>query len=480
VNKTVIRVVCVTSALLAGVVALVLQATRVEQGLNQAADSQPNILLILADDLDDRDSSIARMGALDSLVTERGVTLENAFVTQSLCCPSRASMLRGQYPHNTGVTSNAVAEYHDFASSGQEASTFATWIQDAGYRTAYFGKYLNGYGTTRIPDGWDRWFAASARATMQRFNDQGTQVTYDPSRHHFEDLLREEALAWLGKRDRSRPFLAVMATHAPHMPATPAPRHSTLFTDARLPEPPSFNEDDLSDKNEWVRQRPPLSRAEIDGMDLLYRDRLRAMEGVDEMLGAVLSELRREGELSNTYVFFTSDNGYHFGEHRFHQGKETSYEEDISVPMIVRGPGVARGAARRQIVLNQDLGPTFAEIAGARTPDFVDGRSFLPALGDSPPPGSQWRSAFLVNSPNTDTTADWLRSMSNNSAVRTPHYEYIDYATGKSELYDMAKDPYQTHSLMANPPDDALTQLRNQLGQLRDCSGQGCKSAEGP
>ncbi len=465
--------------MLASMAVLTLQNSQVEPSFAQAADQRPNILLVLTDDLDDRASSIAQMGALDSLVTERGVTLKNAYVTQALCCPSRASILRGQYPHNTGVTSNTLGEYIDFVSSGREASTYATWVHDAGYQTAYFGKYLNGYGTTRIPHGWDRWFVGSARATTQRFNDQGTNVTYDPSRHHYEDVLRDKALAWFKNRDRSKPFLAVMAPHAPHTPATPAPRHASLFPNSRLPRPPSFNEKDVSDKNAWIRNLPRLGSAEIDDMERLHRKRLRVMEGVDEMLKAVLLELQREGKLSNTYVFFTSDNGFHFGEHRFEQGKQTSYQEDVAVPMIVSGPGVAEGVTRQQMVLNQDLGPTFAAIAGARPPGFVDSRSFLPVLGGNPPSSSQWRSAFLINSPNTDKTG-WMTSMPRNLAVRTPGYEYIDYNRGKSELYNMTKDPYQMQSLMANPPDAKLAQLRNRLGQLRDCKGQECVTAEGP
>jgi N-acetylglucosamine-6-sulfatase len=478
VKKTVLRIVSITAALLASLMAPAVQTVQVKPNFARAADPRPNILLVLTDDLDDRASSIAHMGALRSLITDRGVTLKNAHVTQSQCCPSRASILRGQYPYNTGVTSNATREYADFASSGREDSTYATWVHGAGYQTAYFGKYLNAYDTTRIPDGWDRWFAGSGRATTQHFNDQGTQVRYDPSEHPYEDVLRHKALAWLKNRDRSKPFLAVLATHAPHTPAIPAPRHAALFPEARLPKPPSFDEKDVSDKNRWIRRRSLLSRAEMDDMERLHRERLRVMEGVDEMLKAALLELREEGKLSDTYVFFTSDNGFHFGEHRFHAGKQTPYQEDVAVPMIVRGPGVAEGVARDQIVLDQDLGPTFAEIAGAQTPGFVDGRSFLPVLGASPPSSSRWRSAFLINSPHTDKRG-WLKGMPTNLAIRTPRYEYIDYLRGKSELYDMARDPYQTHSLMANPP-DAFTQLRNRLGQLRGCKGQGCRTAEGP
>jgi arylsulfatase A-like enzyme len=445
----------------------------------QAADPRPNILLVVTDDLDARIDSISRMENLRTLVTNRGVTFRNAYVTQALCCPSRASMLRGQYPHNTGVVDNN-GEYDDFVASGREANTFATWVHDAGYQTAYFGKYLNGYRTTRIPEGWDRWFSDIGRSKLQNFNDQGQRVSFDPERHLFEDVLRDEAIAWLrGRGDTPTPFLAVLSTHAPHSPAVPARRHANLFSGADLPKPESFNEEQVSDKNGWIRRLDPLSRAQIGEMEELYRDRLRVMEGVDEMLEDVLLELRAQGELENTYVFFTSNNGFHFGEHRFHKGKQTSYEEDIAVPMIVSGPGVAAGATRQQIVLNQDLGPTFAEIAGARTPAFVDGRSFLPALGAAPPAASQWRDAFLVNSPATTVTG-WLKTMPSNLAVRTPRYELIDYASGQDELYDMDRDPHQVRSILADPPPGVLAEMRANLADLRNCAGAECVMAEGP
>jgi len=165
-------------------------------------------------------------------------------------------------------------------------------------------------------------------------------------------VLRHKALTWLKNRDRSKPCLAVLATHAPHTPAISAPRHATLFPNATLPKPPSIDGRDVSDKNGWIRQRSLLSRSQMDDMKRLHRRRLRVMEGVDEMLKAAFLELRGEGRLSNTYVFFTSNNGFHFGEHRFHAGKQTSYQEDVAVPMIVRGPGVAKGVRRPQMVLD--------------------------------------------------------------------------------------------------------------------------------
>ncbi len=449
-------------------------------GASAQAQDRPNILLVVTDDLDARSDSISHMEGLRSLVANRGVTFSNAYVTQALCCPSRVSILRGQYPHNTGVNENNGGDYRQFVSSGKEANTFATWVQEAGYQTGYFGKYLNGYNTLRMPEGWNRWFSDMGRSKLQNFNDQGIEVYFNPKKHLFEDVLRDEAIGWLRQdRDPSLPFLAVLSTHAPHTPATPARRHAKLFPGADLPRPEAFNEKKVDDKNGWIRRLEPLGRDEIGEMETLYRNRLRVMEGVDEMLEDVLLELDSQGELDNTYVFFTSDNGFHFGEHRFHQGKQTSYEEDIAVPMIVSGPGVAAGVTRQQMVLNQDLAPTFAEIAGATVPPFVDGRSFLPVLGASPPAASQWRDAFLVNSPATNATG-WLKTMPNNLAVRTPRYELIDYARGTDELYDMDRDPHQAHSILGNPSNGVLPQMRATLAELRNCAGQECTTAEGP
>ncbi len=165
-----------TILLLAFMVSAALLATGVlaSFGLTESSartQDSPNILLIVTDDLDDRSDSIANMGSLRSLVADRGVTFDNAYVTQALCCPSRVSILRGQYPHNTRVDENNGGDYQRFFSSGKEDDTSATWVQEAGYQTAYFGKYLNGYNTERMPEGWDRWFSDMGRSKLQNFND---------------------------------------------------------------------------------------------------------------------------------------------------------------------------------------------------------------------------------------------------------------------------------------------------------------------
>src|SRR5215213_2535169 len=163
-----------------------------------------------------------------------------------------------------------------------------------------------------------------------------------------------------------------------------------------MPRPPSFDEDDVSDKPAWIRDNPPLDPEQIAYAEDLYRKRLQSMLAVDDMIGRLVGELRKSGELDNTYFFFTSDNGFHFGTHRLSVGKWTAYEEDIRVPLIVRGPGVPEGAKLEHLVLNNDLAPTFAELGGAEVPSFVDGRSLVPLLKHTPPSLKDWRQAFLV------------------------------------------------------------------------------------
>jgi len=210
-------------------------------------------------------------------------------------------------------------------------------------------------------------------------------------------LLAEKAIGYVRRAsDDEAPFFMWVGTQAPHAPANPAARHEGAFPDARLPRARSFDERDVSDKPGWVRDNPPLGEERIASMQDLYAERLRSMLAVDEMVGRLVDALEETGEMDNTYVFFTSDNGWHAGEHRLNTGKWTAYEEDIRVPLIVSGPGVPEGETLPHMVLNNDLAPTFADLAGADPPKFVDGRSLEPLLEGHPPPKEDWRSAFLV------------------------------------------------------------------------------------
>jgi len=479
----------------------------------------PNVVFILADDLDA--GSVSRMPNLRSLLIEQGTTFENAFATNPLCCPSRATILRGQYAHNHEILGNEPPQggSEKFHEMGHENSTMATWLDEEDYRTVFIGKYLNGYGfgefdSEYVPRGWDRWYGIAGNYLSNRVNENGEIKNYDPGTHNSTDVLSGKAAGYVRRaagEDASllandEPFFMWLGTKAPHEPATPAPRHEDAFANAPLPRSPSFNEKDVSDKPGWVRDNPPLNAEQVSEMQELYRNRLESMLAVDEMIGRLVGELREAGELDDTYIVFTSDNGFHMGEHRLGWGKWTAYEEDIRVPLVVRGPGVPAGRKLDHMVLNNDLAPTFAELAEAETPPFVDGRSLAPLLTNNPPPPRRWRQAFLVEgifetagdleSPESLLTGDpppedWRRQIllegagANRDwgrpgfeAIRTKDHLYVEYETGGRELYDLGKDPYQLNNTYPAADPQLLQSLEKRLDALRSCYGSFCGTAE--
>ena len=370
------------------------------EGVGPGEDSEPpNIVVIPTDDLafeDVNQESLERMPNLRALL-EQGTTFENAFVTNSVCCPSRATILRGQYAHNHQVLSNGppLGGAERFRVLGGDNSTAATWLQESGYRTAFFGKYLNGYyGDDYVPPGWDQWYGVAGNFLSNDLNENGYTIHYDSDRYHLDDVISEKASDYVERTAGADPpffttdrsFLMWIGTKAPHQPATPAPRHEDDFADVPLPRPPSFDENDVSDKPGWVADNPSLSADQKRYMEELHRKRLQSMLAVDDMIGDLVDSLRKSNELDDTYIFFTSDNGFHLGQHRLGSGKWTAYDEDIRVPLVVRGPGVPEGKTLSHSVLNNDLAPTFADLAGAKIPSFVDGRSLAPLLDGEPTP----------------------------------------------------------------------------------------------
>jgi len=290
---------------------------------NQGAGSRPNILFILTDDM--RASDLQYMPNTQNLLEKQGVKFTNAWVTRSLCCPSRSTILRGQYAHNHNVWTNVYPSggFWKFHDQGLENSTIATWLDDTGYDTVLIGKYLNPYGldragnyapTTYVPPGWDRWYAweGTYRGTQLKYdiNENGRVATYYRSKTHDTDLDTQTAERFIRQTAGSAPFFMHLSPNAPHDPAYYAPRHANEFSDTPLPGPPSFNEKDVSDKPAWVRNRPLLTSTNVQYLTKLYRDRLRTLQSVDEMVGRLVAALRDTGELSNTYIVFTSDNGF--------------------------------------------------------------------------------------------------------------------------------------------------------------------------
>jgi N-acetylglucosamine-6-sulfatase len=464
----------------------------------------PNVILILTDDLDARllPEHSADYPNLRKLAAE-GTTFENAFVTDPLCCPSRATILRGQYAHNHHIVGNWLPQgggAEKFRDLGHEGSTVATWLQDEGYRTVLVGKYMNDYYGDYVPAGWDDWYAIAGGHTSVDLNKNGHIRRYDPERYHLDDVLADKAAGYVRRSsDDGAPFFMWVGTQAPHAPATPAPRHEETFPEARLPRSPSFDEEDVSDKPDWVRDNPSLDQGWIAPMEDLYRKRLQSMLAVDEMVGRLVAALKARGELENTYIFFTSDNGWHAGEHRLTPGKWTAYEEDTRVPLIVRGPGVPAGRTLEHLVLNNDLAPTFADLAAATeaTPPFVDGRSLRPLLTNGTPPADDWRSAFLVEArteilgptavpvlSGDPLPEDWQRAPREDwgrpglEAVRTGEHLYVEYGTGERELYDLKGDPYQLENRYESAAPELLSRLKGRLAALRGCSGDDCRAAE--
>jgi N-acetylglucosamine-6-sulfatase len=433
---------------------------------------RPNILFILTDDLDARSARL--MPRLEEFVAARGVTFKNAFVTTSQCCPSRASILTGKYAHNHTVYHNDPPEggAPKFFSSDEHASTVATWLDEQDYETILIGKYLNYYDGTYVPPGWDEWRGQLGRNNDYEYNVNGTVRYRNPEKYHDTDVFSGWATDYVRRSaGEERPFFMYLALNAPHGPDDGAPRDEEEFSRARLPRPPSFAEEDVSDKPRWIRRLPPLNDADIKRLTESHRERLRSLSSADQMIERLIVELREAGELKNTYIFFTSDNGYHLGQHRLDKGKATAYEEDIRVPLYVRGPGVPAGRTLGHKVLNVDFAPTVAELGGTRAPAESDGRSFVPLLGATPPPAGSWRESFLVEFFKHHPYA----------ALRTGKYTYVEYDDGARELYDLEADPYQLNSLHASPDHQALMEtLHARLEKLKACSGRAsCKAAEG-
>ena len=439
--------------------------------------SKPNILFVLTDDM--RTSDLRYMPKTKNLLAGGGVKFTNAFVTRSLCCPSRATILRGQYSHNHQVwgTWPPLGGFEKFRDLGHERSTIATWLSNAGYETILIGKYLNGYDdTTYVPPGWDHWhgYLGKYSATYQ-INENGRVAAYDRSRIHDTDLFADKATHFIKNSASGAPFFMYLATNAPHTPAYVADRHKGMFSNEPLPNPPSFNEADVSDKPAWVRNKPRLMPDYVGYLTFLYRQRLRALQSVDEMVEQLVGALRDTGELSNTYIVFTSDNGYYLGEHRL-EAKAAAYEEAIRVPLLVRGPDVPQGVTRSQMALNNDLAPTFASWAGVTPPAFVDGRPLSPLLSASPP--ASWRTAFMVEHRRFMNEGTYTLDKPNYHAVRTSQYLYVEYKTGERELYDLSTDPYELTSLHASASSMLLSDLKARMDALKSCAGAECKTAE--
>jgi N-acetylglucosamine-6-sulfatase len=474
-------------------------------------DNRPNIIFILVDDLDERLGTMEYMSNLKTLLSDQGVIIEDFLVTTPMCCPSRVNFLRGQYTHNHQVYNNEApyGGFPKFFETGEESSTLAVWLQAAGYRTALIGKYLNAYplqdDRTYIPPGWSEWYSPARKSGYRGYdyylNENGTLVAYPPKvEFYLTDVMSRKGVDFIQRAaDDSIPFFLFLSPFVPHAPAVPARRHEDLLPSITAPHTPSFNEEDVSDKPPNLSRNPLLTEEEIVRIDRIYRNRVLSMLAVDDMIVDIVNALEQTGQMDNTYIVFTSDQGFHLGQHRMFQGKSTFYEEDIVVPFIVSGPGIPEGKIIPAFLAGSvDIAPTFAEWAGVEPPEFVDGRSLTGVLtGDDVP--SDWRQAFLLefyafSMDDEDEAAlstmfgifDMIPLLSLErsdvlpkwAGLRTLRYTYIEHPDGFVELYDLQEDPYQLENLASTDDLDVLRDFSVWLKALENCRAKECRQLE--
>ena len=441
----------------------------------------PNFVFILADDLRKDDLNLKYMPKTRSLLAERGMSFNNAYVSNALCCPSRATIMRGQYAHNSGVwinTNSSIGGWEAFFDKGYQQDNVATYLQAAGYKTALIGKYINQYAGTGKPAVWDKWFATIDPTTYNFFNydinNNGTVQHFGSSDSDYKtDVLRRQTKTFI-ENNATQPFFAYVAPIAPHAPATPAPRHAHTFDGAKAPRLSSFNEVDVSDKPPWIQSLPRLTATQIANIDNRHERRIESLQAVDGLVEGVVNSLNDAGVMSNTYIFFTTDNGWHHGEHRIPQEKWRPYEEPSHVPLLVRGPGIQAGSTTNKLALNTDYLPTFTDLsADAQTPSYVDGRSLKPVFNGS---ATTWRDAILLEAARR-TSTDGLNAPTYYGIRTSAGRKYIEYNSGDRELYNLGSDPYERFNNYnpAAPPRD----LASRLQALKTCAQDTCRTAEG-
>jgi len=469
-----------------------------------AGEGRPNVIVVMTDDQTVDDMVV--MNKTRRLLGDRGASFESFVTSYSLCCPSRATFLTGRYAHNHGVLGNpAIGD----GTGGWPAlydrwNTLPVWLRQAGYRTGYVGKFLLGHadrfrkGVRQVPPGWSDWWGLPgfSKETMYgyKLSHDGKVRRYgNRPRDYQTDVFAGLARSFIRQRARrGQPFFLTVAPLAPHVegvredsarriPPRPAPRH------AASPVPPferkpgysteALNEADVSDKPAWLAAKQPYSTQQLDHQTkVLYPARLRSLLAVDDLVAGIEKTLRRQGIADNTYVLFTSDNGYMLGEHRL-SGKNWAYRESSDVPLLVRGPGIAPGSRPSGLASNVDLAPTIAAMTGITIPVSADGVSLMPLLTD----GTEVRQDLLLESfeghgraPGASSKALGLGS---HLGVRTTRYVYVEYFDGSRELYDLEVDPRQLINVVDDPAYAVVrSEMSERLRQLKRCFGATCRT----
>ncbi|GFS00117.1 N-acetylglucosamine-6-sulfatase-like [Elysia marginata] len=473
---------------------------------------QPNIVFVLTDDQDVVLFGQQPMPKTHKLLTEQGILFKNMFVSSPLCCPSRASILSGQFVHNHNTHNNsALGGCSGPAWQNQvEPKAFVTYLKAEGYRTFFAGKYLNQYGFKRtggvehVPPGWDEWHGLVGNSVYYNYSLSVNGVEEKHGNNYTEDYLTDvihhRGLEFLSQQSERHPFFMMLSTPSCHAPFTPAPQYEKEFQNEKAPRTKSFNVHG-KDKH-WLVEAAatPMADDVINLVDNNYRQRHRTLLSVDDMVEGVYNKLKAMDLLDNTYIFFSSDNGFHLGQFSLPNDKRQPYEFDIRVPLIVRGPGIKPNTTSEESVTNVDLAPTFVDLSGSKgQPHQFDGMSFARILHSET---HQFRSTVLVeyygeeadkvpecpqfNGQHLEGCYKRFHCICQDSKNNT--YGCIRYDNSKEsfkfcefqdtantiEVYDLKADPDELTNIAKTAPPQLLSKLTDKLAKLSLCKGKGC------
>jgi N-acetylglucosamine-6-sulfatase len=450
--------------------------------LANAKQKRPNVIVV---ETDDQNNDMSALPIVLDKIGRYGTTFRNSYASFPLCCPSRATFLTGQYAHNHGVIKTDLPNGYNGL---DHSNTLAVWLRKSGYRTAMVGKYLNGYGLNdglpepvsdprEIPPGWTEWYALTSGSDQRRYqyklNENGKLQYYGTgARNYVTDVLSTKVVDFLRRRaPHPKPFFLWFNPTAPHGESgvpfnstrdpQPAPRYLGAFGNGGAPRSPNFDESDVSDKPDLVKNQPRLNQNDIDDIDRRWRGRQESLLSVNDTVKRIITRLKKARDLRKTYIFFTSDNGLQLGSHRL-IFKSYLYEESTRVPLIVRGPRFPAGVVRDQLVANIDLAPTIVDITKALPRRTMDGISLIPLAAN---PATAAGRDILFES-------DELASY----GIRDGNWQYNQFPNGDEELYDLVADPFELTSRHDNPA-QTLTKaaLKARLAQLRTCAGASCQ-----
>ena len=490
---------------------------------------RPNILVLLTDDQDVLLGSLDHMPQLNALIRQEGTTLEGGFVHTPICCPSRSSILTGRYIHNGGARDNTRKGncYGEEWKITEQTASLGVWAQEAGYKTGYSGKYLNNYGFDKdseieVPPGWNEWFGLVGNSVYYNYSlvesrDNGQPQTKSESESksrarsytvytHGEDystdylpnVLTRHSLnvmeEFLSSKD---PFLMVHAWPTPHQPFTPAPWATNKFSDLTAPRTPNFNASWASQSQKhWImRQMQPINSTDLDLINDFYHSRVESLLSVDDHVRQFVELLDRHDQLDNTYILYTSDNGFQMGQHRLAYDKRHLYEHDLRVPFLLRGPAIPPNHTLKGhdcLALNIDIAPTILDMIQHPNPPILDGTSLLQCFKSTQsqridflvsyfgefqqpcelwwcPPGPKNGFSFPIDSRNNtyDCIRTWSKSENSIFCVFELEQNFVEY-------YDLTIDPWQLNNTQSALSPSTRDHYMQRMKYLKSCKGLSC------